>query len=234
MDRAKVICHMMTTIDGKISIDFDGNADYMAVGDEYDRRTFSYGQAYGCGRATFQQDNEIDFSNYKNKEVKYEDHVILPPAGKFLCVSFDRFGKLRWNDRFMSYAGHDSLILEVLTKQVAPEFLAYLDELEMPYMFAGEEDFDPALFLKKLKEDYGVETFSLCGGAEINAAFMKADLVDEISLVIGAAVDGNRQSLTFIGTEDTAAFPKYFKLKDVERLENNGVVLWYEKIGECS
>lgn len=46
MDRAKVICHMMTTIDGKISIDFDGNPDYMAVGDQYDRRVFSYGQAY--------------------------------------------------------------------------------------------------------------------------------------------------------------------------------------------
>ena len=56
MNRARVICHMMTTIDGKISIDFDGNNDYVAVGDEYDRLTFSYGEAYGCGRATFKED----------------------------------------------------------------------------------------------------------------------------------------------------------------------------------
>lgn len=229
MNRAKVICHMMTTIDGKISIDFDGNPDYIAVGDEYDRRTFSYGQAYGCGRATFQQELSVDFSKYKDVQVKYEDKVILPPEGKFLCVCFDRFGKLRWDSRIKSYAGHESLILEVLTEQVPPEFLAYLDEMEIPYLFAGEKDFDPALFLKKLKEQYHVDTFALCGGADINAAFLKADLVDEISLVIGAAIDGNRHALTLVGTENTNSFPKYFKLKDVERIDNNGVVLWYEK-----
>lgn len=229
MDRARVICHMMTTVDGKISVDFDGNSDYEAIGGEYDRRVFSYGQAYGCGRETFQQEIPVDFTKYKEADVKYEDKVILPPEGRFLCVCFDRFGKLRWDSRFMSYAGHESLLLEVLTEQAPPEFLAYLDELEIPYLFAGERDFDPALFLKKLKAEYGVDTFALCGGAEINAAFMRADLVDEISLVIGAAVDGSRHALTFVGTEDTGAFPKYFKLKDVERLENHGVVLRYEK-----
>lgn len=69
----------------------------------------------------------------------------------------------------------------------------------------------------------------MCGGAEINAAFFKADLVDEISLVIGPAIDGNRHALTFVGTEDVGSFPKYFKFKDVEQLANNGVVLRYEK-----
>lgn len=229
MNRAKVICHMMTTIDGKISIDFDGNQDYMAVGDEYDRRVFSYGQAYGCGRATFQQEYAVDFSKYKSIPVKYEDKVVMPPEGKFLCVCFDRFGKLRWDSPIMPYAGHESLILEVLTEQVPPEFLAYLDELGIPYLFAGKSEFDPALFLRKLKEQYHVDTFALCGGAEINAAFFKADLVDEISLVIGPAIDGNRHALTFVGTEEADSFPKYFKLKAVEQLEHSGVVLRYEK-----
>lgn len=229
MERAKVICHMMTTIDGKISIDFDGNPDYIAVGDEYDRRVFSYGQAYGCGRNTFQQEHPVDFSKYKNVPVKYEDKVIFPPEGKFLCICFDRYGKLRWDSRIKSYAGHESLMLEVLTEQVAPEFLAYLDELEIPYIFAGETEFDPELFLEKLKKLYHVDTFALCGGAEINAVFFKADLVDEISLVIGPAIDGTRDSLTFVGMSNTSSFPKYFTLKDIERLSNNGVVLRYEK-----
>lgn len=229
MERAKVICHMMTTIDGKISINWDGNRDYGEVGAEYDRRVFSYGQAYGCGRGTFQQEHPVDFSKYKDVPVKYEDKVIFPPEGKFLCVCFDRFGKLRWDSNIKKYAGHESLMLEVLTEQVFPEFLAYLDELGIPYIFAGKTEFDPGLFLKKLKEFYHVETFALCGGAEINAAFFKADLVDEISIVIGAAIDGTRNALTFVGTDDTTHFPKYFKLKDVERLDNNGVVLYYEK-----
>ena len=54
MDRAKVICHMMTTIDGKIVIDWDGNKDYKLAGEEYDRLIYTYAQAYGCGRATSQ------------------------------------------------------------------------------------------------------------------------------------------------------------------------------------
>lgn len=41
--------------------------------------------------------------------------------------------------------------------------------------------------------------------------------------------DGNRHALTFVGTEDTGGFPKYFKLKDVERLEHSGVILRYGK-----
>ena len=42
MDRAKVICHMMTTIDGKIVIDWDGNKDYKLAGEEYDRLIYTY------------------------------------------------------------------------------------------------------------------------------------------------------------------------------------------------
>lgn len=65
--------------------------------------------------------------------------------------------------------------------------------------------------------------------AEINAVFFKEDLVDEISLVIGPAIDGNRHALTFVGMEEVGSFPKYFKLKVVEQLDHSGVVLRYER-----
>lgn len=229
MDRAKVICHMMTTIDGKIVIDWDGNKDYEQAGEEYDRLIGTYGQAYGCGRATSQMDLDVDFSKYRGAAVQYADKVILPEEGCGLCVAFDRYGKLRWESAVMSYAGQKNLMLEVLTEQAPPEFLAYLDELGIPYLFAGKTDFEPELFLKKLKQLYHVDTFALCGGAEINAVFMREDLVDEISLVIGPAVDGSREALTFVGTKDTRTFPKFFRLKEVRQIAGNGVVLRYER-----
>lgn len=227
--RVKVICHMMTTIDGKISIDWDGNADYDYCGDYYDNWVFSYGEAYGCGRATFQEDIEIDMARYAGREVKYEDKIILPTNGQFLCVAFDRYGKLRWEDNLMRYAGHTSLILEVLTKQVQPEFLAYLDELNIPYMFAGDKEFEPETFLRKLNEDYNVSTFALCGGAEINAEFIRRDLVDELSIVIGPAVDGSRETLSIVGSQQTTAFPKYFSLIGVDTIGHDGLHLKYAK-----
>lgn len=58
---------------------------------------------------------------------------------------------------------------------------------------------------------------------------MRVDMVDEISLVIGPGVDGNRNTLTCIGSEDTAGFPKFYRLKEVRQIDGNGVVLRYER-----
>lgn len=228
-NRASVICHMMTTIDGKIVIDWDGNEDYETVGAEYDRLISTYGEAMGCGRATCQMELPVDISKYEGASVRYEDKVILPEEGAGLSVAFDRYGKLRWTENYSAYAGQRRLTLEVLTEQVQPEFLAYLDELNIPYLFAGKTDFDPELFLTKLKRLYGVETFVLCGGAQINAEFMRHDLVDEISLVIGPGVDGNRNALTFVGAEDVSGFPRFFRLKTMTELPGNGVLLRYKR-----
>lgn len=228
-ERARVVCHMMTTIDGKIVIDWDGNEDYAAVGEEYDRLIYTYGQAMGCGRATCQTDLQVDLERYKSIPVKYEDKVILPGEGVSLSVAFDRYGKLRWPGARTEYAGHRQLVLEVLTRQVQPEFLAYLDHLGIPYLFAGEKEFEPEIFLEKIKRDYHIDTFVLCGGAQINAEFMRRGLVDEISLVIGSAVDGARNALTAVGADNTSGFPRFFRLAEVRPLEGNGVLLRYTK-----
>ena len=74
-----------------------------------------------------------------------------------------------------------------------------------------------------------MDTFALCGGAEIHAAFMRADMVDEISLVIGPGVDGNRNALTCVGSENVEGFPKFYRLKEVRQIAGNGVVLRYER-----
>jgi riboflavin biosynthesis pyrimidine reductase len=231
-NRAKVVCHMMTTIDGKIVIDWDGNEDYELAGAEYDRLIYTYGEAMGCGRATYQTDNVVEFEKYKGVSVTYTDKVAVLEPGTSLSVAFDRFGKLRPQTAHVEYAGHKQILLEVLTEQAPPEFLAYLDDKKIPYLFAGEHDFDPKLFLQKLKSLYGVDTFVLCGGAQINAEFIRRDLVDEISIVIGPAVDGNRNALTLVGAEDVTGFPKFFRLKDVKKLPGNGVLLQYEKQGD--
>ncbi len=229
--RARVICHMITTIDGKIVIDWEGDADYAFAGQTYEDM-LSGCAAWGCGRETFQgnlsSSRSVDLACYSPAEPPLADRIV-PPNGRPLCVAIDRFGKLRWESSSMPYAGLDSLILEVLTEQADPRYLTYLDSLGTPYLFAGKEDFDPLLFLEKLKRDYQVDTFCLCGGAEINAVFMEQDLVDEISLVIGPAVDGARDCLTFVGTDRPKGFPKYFRLTELKDLGHSTVFLRYER-----
>lgn len=82
--------------------------------------------------------------------------------------------------------------------------------------------------MQKIKK-LGIETFVLCGGAQINALFLNQDLVDEISLVVCPGIQGGRQELTFVGTHDVSLFPKYFKIKDVKILSNDTLYLNYIK-----
>ena len=58
---------------------------------------------------------------------------------------------------------------------------------------------------------------------------MRRGLVDEISLVIGPAVDGARNALTAVGADNTSGFPRFFRLAEVRPLEGNGVLLRYAK-----
>lgn len=226
--RARVICHMYTTIDGKI-VEKEGYPDderCEAAGDLYDSLTRSMGKAWGCGRATFQTDYRPDTEGLDISSVSYTDH---PVKAESLCFAFDRFGKLFWETPFNPYGGFDSRVVEVLTEKVSPQFLAYLDSLGISYIFCGKEDLDLELFLEKVKSLFGVDTFVLCGGAEINAEFMRRGLVDEISLVVCPGVQGGRNELTFVGSNDTEGFPTYFDLVKAETLPDSVLHLVYTK-----
>ncbi|MDY2647804.1 MAG: dihydrofolate reductase family protein [Pyramidobacter porci] len=228
-DRARVICHMMTTIDGKIDVEFEPSAEYDKVGDEYDRLLFSYGQAYGLGRTTCQSDLGTDLSKYKGVPVKFEDTARRYPAGTIICVAFDRWGKLRWDSNVMEYAGRQMPIVEAVTEKCAPEFLAYLRDLKIPCIVAGTDNLDLELFLQKIKSLCGVETFVIGGGAQINGEFIRRGLADEISLVVAPAVDGTRGALTMAGTDNLTGFPQYYRLKNVQKLPCDGLLIRWSK-----
>ena len=228
MDRAKVICHMITSIDGKIQNSFYSHPDVSFAGDIYEKLNYSYGQAIGIGRNTVDSGRRPDLSRYKGISVAYKDRIITDDCT--YGVVFDRFGKMCWDGKYQEYEDIPKRrIIEVLTEKAAPEYLAYLNELEIPYLFGGQEELDLELVLHKLKRDYNINTMVLGGGARLNAAFMAADLVDEISLVIAPGVNGGRRELSLVGTEDNSNFPKFFKLKEVQQIGHNSLILRYKK-----
>lgn len=145
--KVKVIVHMITSIDGEVLTDGFIDEHAYPVADEYGKQGKLLGDAWGCGSGTFLTDHEVDLSKYKGVPVTYEDKPILNEQNAY---TFDHFGKLRFESKEALFLG--GKFVEVLTKKVAPEFLAYLDDLEIPYLFAGEEDFEPELFLQKIKD----------------------------------------------------------------------------------
>ena len=118
--------------------------------------------------------------------------------------------------------------IEVVTKQASRAYLAFLQSMNIPYIIGGEAEFDFEDVLVKLKQHYEINTLAVCGGAKINGAFLKAHMVDEISLVVAPHVSGDttkKASFDTIGQyiDDTFVFISAKKLAD------GGVHLRFQK-----
>ena len=126
-----------------------------------------------------------DLSKYRNVEIEKVDYIVKDKYDKY-AVAFDRMGRLGWLNNVIvdeDEGYNNAHIIEVLTENVQLEYLKYLQELKISYIFAGKEVLNVQLALEKLKRFFGIETLLLEGGSIINGAFLKENLVDELSLV---------------------------------------------------
>lgn len=98
----------------------------------------------------------------------------------------DTNGTLLWKD-----AALDGAPLLILTSERASnEYLAYLDEKGISWIACGKDKIDLARACEILAAEFGVKRMAVVGGPTINAGFLAAGLLDEISLLIGPGVDG--------------------------------------------
>jgi riboflavin biosynthesis pyrimidine reductase len=180
-----VICHMATSVDGRILTSRwrpQGNA-----GDLFEQLHEELGgDAWLIGRVTGQE-----FA----KGTAYPSTITesFPRApwfarrdAKIYGVVLDAQGKIAWGRPDI---GGDPIVV-ILTKAVSDAHLAGLRSEGVSYIFAGEGELDLALTLEILNRELGVNRLLLEGGGGVNGAFLRAGLVDEISLVICPAVDG--------------------------------------------
>ena len=191
--RPYIICHMLTSLDGKVTGKFLEDKKIEHLIDEYYKiHSELKGDGFACGKNTFLEgfvkDNKVDFSKYKDMKVdKNEDYIYEKISEcKYFAVSFDRKGTLCWKENNLKddLPFYDnSHIIQVMTKKVSEEYLAFLRSLGISYIICGEDDIDIELCLEKLRMKFGIKTLLLEGGSLLNGSFMKAGVIDEISLV---------------------------------------------------
>ena len=73
------------------------------------------------------------------------------------------------------------------------------------YIFAGTRELDLGLALEILNRELGIERLLLEGGGGSNGAFLRAGLIDEISLAICPAVDGAKGAPSIFDSSDRDA-----------------------------
>jgi 5-amino-6-(5-phosphoribosylamino)uracil reductase len=106
--------------------------------------------------------------------------------GRDLAVAVDPHGRLHYG---RDDAGGDHIVA-ILGEKVSDEYLAELRDDGVSYLFAGKDGHDLYRAMETLAESFGVETLLLEGGGTINSAFLKAGLIDEISVLIYPGIDG--------------------------------------------
>ena len=105
-------------------------------------------------------------------------------------IALDAQGKIAWG---RSDIGGDPIVA-VLTERISDARLAGLRQDGVSYIFAGEQELDLALALEILNRELGLERLLLEGGGGSNGAFLRAGLIDEISLAICPAASARQQA----------------------------------------
>ena len=194
MDRPYVICHMTTSIDGKVTGKFLRSPACEKATDWYYQINREYkADAFACGRVTMEESFTGGwYPDLSQLEPAYSPMDFLTDdMGSFFAVAFDPRGVLGWQsntiiDEDPGYGG--ARIIEVLTHRASGRYLTYLQMMDIPYIFAGDTEIDVEEALFKLKAYFGIEKLLLEGGSIINGAFQRAGVIDELSLVVAPVV----------------------------------------------
>jgi len=116
----------------------------------------------------------------------FRETYIANRNGRNIAVAIDPHGRLHYGQ---DNAGGDHIVA-VLGEQVPDAYLAELREDGVSYLFAGPDGHDLHRAMDILGEAFGVRNLLLEGGGVINGAFLKAGLIDEISLLVYPGIDG--------------------------------------------
>lgn len=103
-------------------------------------------------------------------------------------VVVDTNGTLLWYDD----RNGDSPLIVIMSTEVTKEYLAYLDSLHISWIVCGEKHIDLHKAVEILHTEFGVERMAIVGGGTINAAFLNAGLLDEVSILLGPGIDGRK------------------------------------------
>lgn len=227
---------MLTSIDGKIIGKYMATPEGKAAGDIFYNIAFGDAPFYDhqgwlSGRVT----TDDNFTHYRQPELG--DNAEAVPEGDFVAtteatkyyVSVDPYGKLGWQSSDLTYGDTRAHVLEVLTAQASNDYKAFLRNLGISYIVAGDEELDYELLLDKLATSFGIETLMLGGGGVLNWSFINAGMCDEVSVVIAPTADGASDSPSLFEARDQSTDdPTSFDLLAAEPQEGGSVWLRYK------
>lgn len=222
--RPYIICHTFSSLDGKIKQTIWGLKDHHKYFEEPAAKIKA--DAWIVGRVTMQEfcsKKKHDLSKYKGSVPRTD--FVAPRKTETFAVAIDPSGKCFWDTNMVT----TEQVIEVLTQQVPDSYLLHLRSKNVSYIFAGKKEIDLKLAMEKLHKLFNIKAARVDGGGHVNGAFLKAGLIDELSIVLAPLADGTTGSLSMF--EAQTGYGKrmatHFALKSVKKIYNNFLWLRY-------
>lgn len=231
MNRPYVICHILSSLDGKINGPFMAADATRSLSGEYGKiRTEMNADAWLYGTTTVKE-----FLNFREPVLEEASDI---PEGDFVAgdetkpyfVALDTKGELGWESgRFSNKGRAEAHVIEILTEEASPSYRAYLRKSGVSYILAGKTELDCEMAMEKLYRLFGIEKLLICGGGTADWTFLQAKMVDELSMVLSPVTDGSCGGANLFtqipGVSDGS--PIEFTLKTAEQIGNGGLHLNY-------
>ena len=222
--RPYVICHMCTTVDGRILGDRWGKLPgYKHESDLFETTAASFGiGAWLVGTTTMDE-----FDGHKTKlprapkGFRRGDHVANRNA-KRLAIGADAKGVLRFQE---NEVGGDHVVL-LVTGRASNNYLAHLQAAGVSYLFCGTKSIDLRRALQKLASAFKLRKLMLQGGGKFNGAMLRAGLIDEISHVTVPVVDGGTGISSFFDIPGPPPSKAAATLRLLSQRKLPGSVIW--------
>lgn len=234
-----VTCHMATSIDGKVTGSFLKNPHFAPHEHIWFTSFYELNKTmknWICGRVSFELltgGRTVDTSRFKGQKMAREDFIAPFDEARF-AIAIDPDGKLGWTQNSIGNEYPElqgDHIITVLSENVADEYLAYLQEIGVSYLFAGQQKpLCVKTALDKLHRYFGLEQFLLVGGGYVNGSFMQAGLIDTISLIQAPLVESDSHSVSLFQSDNAEQALPTYQLIDTEVLESGSLKLIYEQI----
>lgn len=217
--RPYVICHMLPSVDGRIVI---RGWRLRNATREYERTAATFdADAWIIGRISMEPyagKARVPLRR-KGERIPREDVVAKHDAASY-AVAIDPTGKLRW--RASDIDGEH--VITILTESVPDAYLAFLRGKGVSYLFGGKAHIDLGKVLRKLRSRFGIRKLLLEGGGKINGSFLAANLIDELSILVGPVADGSAGTATLFDVMDRRSPARGLKLLSIEK--RAGGIVW--------
>lgn len=221
MSKPYIICHMMASVDGRIdcgmTVKLRGNDEYYATLDALDAPTRV------SGRVTAQTEMSLPGEFHGEGGALGAAGFSKAATSDSYNIVVDTKGTLLWPDQ----SGSSMPLLVLTSEQVDKDYLEYLDERHISWIACGSGRIDLAHACEILADEFGVQRMAVVGGGRINAGFLDAGLLDEVSVLIGPGIDGRGGMASVFDGLPMDREPVALTLKSVTPYDDGAVWLRY-------